>query len=119
MSKNRAEFQDAGETFWYYELRGKRGTVYPIQRNSAAVVLPTPRRSPLFDDTHRVSRALTSFYQNTLSDECVCALRRMPNMPRPSFGSSSPSDCVRLQPNRKQRARSDSLFTAARNQTQP
>ena len=38
---NRAEFLANGEKLWYYEIRGKRGWVYPHNETKLAVVLPT------------------------------------------------------------------------------
>ena len=39
--ENRAEFKAKGEEWWYYEIKGKCGTVYPYSETQIAVVLPT------------------------------------------------------------------------------
>ncbi len=38
---NRVEFLAKGDEVWYYEIKGKRGTVYPYSQTQVAVVLPT------------------------------------------------------------------------------
>jgi hypothetical protein len=40
--ENRAEFLAKGEQWWYYELRGQRGMVYPFNASTLAVYV-TPR----------------------------------------------------------------------------
>jgi hypothetical protein len=39
--ENRVEFLAKGEKWWYYEIKGKCGTVYPYSETQIAVVLPT------------------------------------------------------------------------------
>jgi hypothetical protein len=39
--ENRAEFEDNGDRWRYYELKGKSGMVYPYSETQIAVVLPT------------------------------------------------------------------------------
>jgi len=39
--ENRVEFLTQGEQWWYYEIRGKCGTIYPFSATTIAVTLPT------------------------------------------------------------------------------
>jgi len=46
-SENRAEFQAQGSQWWYWEIKGRRGTVYPYSETQVAVVLPVRAASRL------------------------------------------------------------------------
>jgi hypothetical protein len=39
--ENRTEFLAKGKEVWYYEIKGRRGTIYPYSDTHIAVVLPT------------------------------------------------------------------------------
>ena len=40
-TENRSEFRSKDDEWWYFEIKGKRGMVYPYSETDIAVVLPT------------------------------------------------------------------------------